>query len=658
MTAAVRIPAHSIESLLDENLLAIDRIVHQGGGRALGEMLRSTEADLRKRLEQANRSGLGDRWTGQQLQVTRVLVQQAVRELQVRLTTQLDLFATAAARRGMRDTVRMLKVGERAASGSTHVLALEDALRFDHTLNGVRSSLLRQHATSVDRYGTRMIRQFEQTMQIGMLGHKTTGQMIDDLVGHGGPRGRRVSLAARVLPDGSVERLVETSSKDGLFFDNRYWAERIVRTELQNALNAGAQAAVEEEQAEFPDLKRLLVETFDRRTGEDSVYAHGQIRGVNERFRDGAGREYLHPPGRPNDRGRIVPWREAWGKPKGALAPRPASQRMAALKNTGGSSQGVPPKPAPPPPQPPAPKATPVPTQAQLLAQRGAAVQAVRQQHVPATYEGQFAHLGPAAKSCAWGHAMMERGLDFPIEHVLDVASRVQAGPLSDLHAFVTGLAPNAKGTTLRAIAQQLQNQLEREYIQVAAALLGHLDGISSVALPITVRSTGASALAVQEKRDQVNRFMGLVDRTVPFRPTEVRVPRGNGRAGYIPGYRYAEIAHLRPESTLWHELAHAIEDHDSEALKRAVAFREARTVGEVARRLSVLKPGYNYKPHEIAKADRFPDAYTGRIYQRGGVDWGTEISSTGMTVIGEKWRNGRKDLEHLLFTLGQLGPR
>lgn len=316
----------SIEDLLDENLAAIDRIVRRGGGPALDALLGDVEEDLRKRLERAHRAGLEERWTGQQLQATRALVQQAIRDLQARLARQLDLFAIQAARRGAKDTLRMLARAERSFSGLTFPLALEDALRFDHALNGVRSSLLRQHATSVDRYGTRMIREFEKTMQIGLLGQKTVGQMIDDLVGKRGPRGKDVSLAARVRPNGTVERLVETTSKEGLFRDNRWWPERIVRTELMHALNAGADAVIAEEQAsDFPDLKRLLVEHFDQRTGWDSYAAHGQIRAVGEMFRDGAGRTYLVPPGRPNDRATLVPWREGWGKPTGRLAPRPMS---------------------------------------------------------------------------------------------------------------------------------------------------------------------------------------------------------------------------------------------------------------------------------------------------------------------------------------------
>lgn len=646
-----------IEDIILETQAQLERIVRRGGGAALEELLGAAETDLRKRLERAHRGGLENRWTGQQIAASRMLVNQAVRDLQARMTQQLDIWATANAKAGMKDTVRALSKAERVFKGSlAHPLALEDAMRFSNTLNGVRSSLLRQHATSVDRYGARMIGQFERVMQLGILGQKTTEQMIDELVGLRGPRGRAVSIVARVKADGSVERVVERASKDGLFVENRWWAERIVRTEMANALNAGAQAAIEEELVDFPDMKRILVETFDRRTGEDSVYAHGEIRGPREMFLDGAGREYLHPPGRPNDRGRIVPWREAWGKPQGALAAKNARTRNAAAKTAGGGTQG----PTGAPPTPPLPAPAPTPSPAQQIAQRAAAVQAVRAQHLPATYEPQYAHLGQASKSVAWGRAAMERGLDFPLEHALNVASRIKDGPLATLPAFLASEIAQlqAPPRTLRELMQGMQIQGSRDSLHVAAALVGHLDGILPAHLPIRVRSKGAGPTHVAEKKKQVERFMSLVDQSVPFLNATVDVTRGNGRAHFNPGTRIAQVAALRPEATLWHELGHAIEEFDPVALARGVDLREQRAIGQRARPLNVILGTHRYGPREVAKEDQFTNPYTGKLYSLAGKDYATETTSMGLTVLGENWRAGWKDQEHLLFTLGQLGPR
>src|SRR5205085_8076273 len=139
-----------------------------------------------------------------------------------------------------------------------------------------------------------------------------------------------------------------------------------------------------------------------------------------------------------------------WGKPGGALAPRSAKQRNSAQKQAGGGSG---PTPTPPPPPAPSPPRAPAITQAQRLAALANTVDATRKTHDPAAFVAQYSHLGDAAKSVAWGRAAMERGLDFPIEHVLDVASRVKAGPWSDLHSFVSGFVPQGSSVpNIRAL--------------------------------------------------------------------------------------------------------------------------------------------------------------------------------------------------------------
>ena len=66
---------------------------------------------------------------------------------------------------------------------------------------------------------------------------------------------------------------------------------------------------------EFPEMKKKILAHFDSRTAEDSIAVHGQVRnvsGAGSLFRDGAGREYEHPPARPNDRETVIPWMDEW----------------------------------------------------------------------------------------------------------------------------------------------------------------------------------------------------------------------------------------------------------------------------------------------------------------------------------------------------------
>jgi len=55
------------------------------------------------------------------------------------------------------------------------------------------------------------------------------------------------------------------------------------------------------------------VATFDKVTGQDSVFVHGQTKRLSEMFVDDKGREYDAPPNRPHDREIVVGWRSSYG---------------------------------------------------------------------------------------------------------------------------------------------------------------------------------------------------------------------------------------------------------------------------------------------------------------------------------------------------------
>lgn len=89
----------------------------------------------------------------------------------------------------------------------------------------------------------------------------------------------------------------------------RWKADRIFRTELSDVYNeAHLDSLRTARDAWGLDPKKSAVATFDARTDQDSFPVHGQVRELDEEFVDGDGRRYLHPPGRPNDREKEIPW--------------------------------------------------------------------------------------------------------------------------------------------------------------------------------------------------------------------------------------------------------------------------------------------------------------------------------------------------------------
>ncbi|MFB6373342.1 MAG: colicin E5-related ribonuclease, partial [Bradymonadaceae bacterium] len=93
--------------------------------------------------------------------------------------------------------------------------------------------------------------------------------------------------------------------------DKRWMADRIVRTELSQAYNRSHHSTLQYARDELglgDEMKKSAMATFDARTDEDSFPVHGQVREIDEMFVDGDGRRYVHPPGRPNDREKEIPW--------------------------------------------------------------------------------------------------------------------------------------------------------------------------------------------------------------------------------------------------------------------------------------------------------------------------------------------------------------
>jgi hypothetical protein len=113
------------------------------------------------------------------------------------------------------------------------------------------------------------------------------------------------AMAERAFSEEMVDRVQRVLA------DKRWKADRIVRTELSQAYNRSHHSTLQYARDELglgDEMKKSAMATFDARTDEDSFPVHGQVREVGEMFVDGDGRRYLHPPGRPNDREKEIPW--------------------------------------------------------------------------------------------------------------------------------------------------------------------------------------------------------------------------------------------------------------------------------------------------------------------------------------------------------------
>jgi len=291
-----------------DRLITLKDTAGRAAAHDLMTMLADADQNLRRRLEREalRRGGSSARFTEVSLQAYQTQVAQVIAFAKQRLEGLTNREAIRAMDTSLGRVSRFISGLEQAFTGVSVPVRVEEAARLR-----LRPSLLNRHATSVDRYGDAMIGKMNRILSDGFIQGRSQSQMVDALVKMRGPKGI-VSLRAVEVAPGIVTRIAEADIPEGLFMRYRSWAWRIVRTEVAEAQNATHLESIYRAKAEFPDMKKKILATLDNRTANDSIGVHGQVRELDEMFVDGAGREYLRPPARPNDREVVVPWRDRW----------------------------------------------------------------------------------------------------------------------------------------------------------------------------------------------------------------------------------------------------------------------------------------------------------------------------------------------------------
>ncbi len=306
--------ATTADDVLQTSVLRAQRLLADAPGKHVLRMLEQADRDLKKRLAPMAKVEPGLRFSDAQAMAYQKQIDVSIRYVKKRLLGLTDKRARAAIETNVRSTTRELGQLNSKFTGVVTPLRLREAATQAGITDRVVQSRIGQSATSVDRYGAHMEADFRTIMRKGMLQGVSQSQMVDALVAHGGPAGPKVSLRARKDPvTGKVIRLKEEDIPEGLFKRKRYWAERVVRTEVAHGQNEARLQTIERsKETDFPDMGKKILAMMDMRTAMDSIGVHGQVRPTDGLFQDGAGRQYQRPPARPNDRETIVPWRLSW----------------------------------------------------------------------------------------------------------------------------------------------------------------------------------------------------------------------------------------------------------------------------------------------------------------------------------------------------------
>lgn len=262
------------------------------------ELLKLEKAELhrlRELYEEARLQILGrlseareETFTAQHYRSVLAQVTEGLRALERRLGEHWSREMDQRLSRAVEQTLAEIAVWEpRFAGGASGQIQL-DAMR---RLVEPRGLLLHRFETSLQRYRLHVVDDVQRRLGLHMAMRSSWRDMAVDVAGR--------------LRDHGIRGA-------------RYRAERIVRTELVEALSAGHDAAIEAAAEVVDGLRRQWDAHLDARTSSTCERLNGQVRPIGEPFTVG-GREVARPPAHPNCRSRVVPWHARWAEGEQAM---------------------------------------------------------------------------------------------------------------------------------------------------------------------------------------------------------------------------------------------------------------------------------------------------------------------------------------------------
>jgi hypothetical protein len=191
--------------------------------------------------------------------------------------------------------------------------------------------LIPRYRTSAARYANGMTEDIRHQLAVGVARNETWAQMKARLVRHGGPKGLVATRGVLGDPGATAEYIAE-----GLFRRHRYWAERLVRTELVQAYNVQHQTGIDllnetRDPARTAEYVQRWDATLDRRACPICKGLDRRVAKIGGQFKGG----YHSPPAHPQCRCLVVAWHVSWGDISGEVpAVEDATDPLPALPRT------------------------------------------------------------------------------------------------------------------------------------------------------------------------------------------------------------------------------------------------------------------------------------------------------------------------------------
>jgi len=195
------------EQVISAHRTTLDRLIDRGSAERLKNVYDKAAAEVVRKLE----SKLGRGSVGFSTHHLHLVLAQ-LKSGQVYIDDQLFHELSAASREAqvesLRGLARNFKRLEKKYTGHAPVLPIEEAARFARVVDKGRSSLLRQHRTSIKRYGMEVIDSMQDAMSISLAGGETLDGAIARV--HGVMEGEwwraeRVARTECLLGDTKIE---------------------------------------------------------------------------------------------------------------------------------------------------------------------------------------------------------------------------------------------------------------------------------------------------------------------------------------------------------------------------------------------------------------------------------------------------------------------
>lgn len=233
-----------------------------------------------------------------------------VADLEPKLVSVLEAQGRTAGTLATGHIVKQLDKYSKLFEGAAYPLPLDQAAAIAEG----RSLMIPRFRTSTARYAGAVRDDIKQQLAVGVLKGETLDELTDRLVKLGGPKGLVALRGVAGEPGAKVELITE-----GLFRRYRWWAERVVRTEVLSAYNTVADESLEQLAKHDGELRRRWNSAADWRLCSICYGLDGLVVDVGQSFKG-----YDSAPAHPNCRCNVGPWKDAWEPESAPLRPRRA----------------------------------------------------------------------------------------------------------------------------------------------------------------------------------------------------------------------------------------------------------------------------------------------------------------------------------------------